>query len=820
MLDIPRPIFAFTRIHRINTLAYLRQQEQHARRTVPTAEVRPGATPGHQIFWSAFGSEPGDYAEDFKRLKLRDGARERAGAALGLHMLVGVSGEWLEETGDLHDAANPRLHDLFKTVKTWAEASIGGVYAMRLDLDERGGGVVDVFAAPSFHRAGRPKKDGTRGSGACEISVKKALQGLQRKVGSGKSFEAAQTLWARHAHDHLDVRIVRGVPKHVTGRVHVNVPEFRQVVEECRELRAQRDGELQTLLTTVGVVDESWRSIADRDRAQADRDQELDRREAALDQEHRELAEMKVSFRDRTLASERKWLADSIALESDEKQAKIARQTFANNQAALVRTSLDLAEGFSRAIERINVRLVEGVNRNTTETERLEYERQSFDANVRTRERNLVDRERALTAAEARHSELAKRLRHESEELAALGDAVHADWAALDKRVSENQLAADQLIQREAQLRDREDAADRSIADSDAAARAYDLAWDELEGARIENQQAEDILDRRRSDLADQQSSLERAERHSASLRDQAESTLRAAKAKEKLADFAREELATWQVSQALERSALDARLAQVIERERAVDRQSAASQQLEDAMAAGLAAIEAGELNTSEEVAARPSLRPARDRLMAIVSHIEKRVANTVAATMNVLQGRTEEVNQRDVDLTAREGRIGSREQAVQTMLEALRAGFDGIERGHLRTAPDVDADPRYQPARIVLRRAISVIHEGVSRATAGMERARKKAEEDREQARAERAAAKGKIAAADLALKAATEREAVALDRARSAVHLMTSARLVIEVCTPILGTLPKHVRLAIQALEQSRNGWQRMGGKSIAD
>ena len=164
MLDRSRPLFAFARCHRVMNEAYLRQQETHGKRD--RADRSPSElVPGRAQ--ASFGrSTAGDncaYVDDLRTHLKEAGARTRGGAAISLHLLFGVSAEWIQETGGIHDGRNSRVLKLFEEVKTFSEKHIGGVYAIRMDLDERGGGVVDVFAAPVHMRSGRPRKDGSRG---------------------------------------------------------------------------------------------------------------------------------------------------------------------------------------------------------------------------------------------------------------------------------------------------------------------------------------------------------------------------------------------------------------------------------------------------------------------------------------------------------------------------------------------------------------------------------------------------------------------------------------------------------------------------------
>ena len=275
MLDISRTLFAFARFHRVMNESYLRQQEAHGKRTSPTAAIRPGANPALSLFWSRFGSESGAYVDDLRAYLREIGARTRGGAAISAHLLLGVSPEWLKETGGIHDGSNTRVKRLFEEAKSFAEIHIGGVYAMRMDLDERGSGVVDIFATHTHMRRGRPRKDGTRGKDVHEVSIKEALSGLQLKAGGGKSFAALQTLWAHHAATNLDCRIVRGVEKTITGREHLTVAEYRQSVEAEKTYKAERDGQRKTILNTFAF-------IAERDGEAEERGLHLDQREVGL----------------------------------------------------------------------------------------------------------------------------------------------------------------------------------------------------------------------------------------------------------------------------------------------------------------------------------------------------------------------------------------------------------------------------------------------------------------------------------------------------------------------------------------------------------
>jgi hypothetical protein len=146
---------------------------------------------------------------------------------------VVVSPEWLAETGDPHDASNPRVKQLVAEAKAWAESWGGAdsVWGLRYDTDERGSGVVDVFMSPvreQRHKSGKAKK---------VISCRKAKEEL---LASERAIEpdlktsgaAMQSSWARWCQKRLDSRLERGKAKTETGAVHENADLYARIAEK------------------------------------------------------------------------------------------------------------------------------------------------------------------------------------------------------------------------------------------------------------------------------------------------------------------------------------------------------------------------------------------------------------------------------------------------------------------------------------------------------------------------------------------------------------------------------------------------------------
>ena len=239
---------------------------------------------------------PRDYDAAFKAAPKHFGARYRKGAPLGVNLQLNVSTGWIREVGDLHDERNERNRLLYQAALDFVQ-DIKGVVAARMDLDEEGGGVVDIYVAPVFPRTNRLRKDGSRGSEILEISVSKLNAFWREQSGEKTGYSGLQTLWAAYCAKNLDPRIQRGDRKSETGRVHLEVPEIKAAYAAADAKTVEAEAIMERALQDKAKVEEERRRLAEdaqeiRARAQAlERERNILRAEIQMSEDAYEVAQ-------------------------------------------------------------------------------------------------------------------------------------------------------------------------------------------------------------------------------------------------------------------------------------------------------------------------------------------------------------------------------------------------------------------------------------------------------------------------------------------------------------------------------------------------
>ena len=331
-------MFSFVRVKSLKSMADIAEMAKHAARLGESVEARTrtDANPKRlAIAWrigepskknprgsrTGFVQAPKDGDEtipDLVDLKAaytwqtkRTGAKVRKGGKLVRvqHLLVGVSPDFLREAGDLHDSQNPKNIALMKEVLAWGRAAFGedAPIAARLDLDEAGGAVVDLFLMPVRELTiGRPRLvDGEKVKPkGLYIAPSKAIDELAKKYDHKRrrNWSALQDSWNAHAKARLDARLERGERKEITGIEHLSPEaygELKDLERAAAEAKASReaaqadreeaavagDAARSELAELRPVLQEARQARADlpqlrRERQAAEKDRDRARREA------------------------------------------------------------------------------------------------------------------------------------------------------------------------------------------------------------------------------------------------------------------------------------------------------------------------------------------------------------------------------------------------------------------------------------------------------------------------------------------------------------------------------------------------------------
>jgi len=231
---------AAIRVQKINSLSTVRAAEAHGRRLDDASSKRVDASR------SALNLAASQYSPDdplalegaYRAFKKATGASEGKGAAIMAHMIAVISPEVLAESGDPRDPNNPKVRALFEQAQAWARSEFGetSLVAARLDVDEAGAGVVDLFVCPTaMQSGGRGRKE------KLTISVKSGLEAVAAKNGNKRSYSAIQDSWGDWASQRIDPRLKRGKPKRETMREHVHADLVREGFEELERRKIELD---------------------------------------------------------------------------------------------------------------------------------------------------------------------------------------------------------------------------------------------------------------------------------------------------------------------------------------------------------------------------------------------------------------------------------------------------------------------------------------------------------------------------------------------------------------------------------------------------
>ncbi len=328
--------YASVRVERLKSIRDIQTANAHANRQDATSQIRlrEGADSKLNLRHNPWLGDrlenpdaPFDYVQDFKVMKKARNVAERGGTAPVGHFICVISSGWIEEAGDVHDPGNVRNVQLFEHARTWAAKNFGegSVLSARMDMDEKGAGIVDILVAPSV----QSKK------GNNFLSVSPALKEIQKKYGRRNTFSGLQDLWAEYVQKHLDPAIQRGKEKEGVGPDRLTPENYAARAENDRsaaELATQK-AELDAAMALVKKeLDEAIaakRRADERDWQLAGEQAKVDRRKSDLDIREEKLVEREKKL-DADLAERQSALADAYRdLAQDEVRLDQEKETFA-----------------------------------------------------------------------------------------------------------------------------------------------------------------------------------------------------------------------------------------------------------------------------------------------------------------------------------------------------------------------------------------------------------------------------------------------------------------------------------------------------------
>ena len=246
---MPDPAYAFVHVKPLTTAAEVSGLARHGRGIGKKADERRRPNATHRCLAWSYGSSAKDALVPMtvaaaKRSRvmhvpaameryLRDeNARVRKGAKQCLKLIAGLSPSYRPpgqpELRFNHDPENPLNQRLLVEARNWANKELGGCVHARMDLDERGMGVVDLFVVPVSTHA----RWGTKW-----VSANKALQALALRQGRHKvdNYAALQDSFCQHMARAFDDRsIQRGRPKAETGAEHLSEDDYARMREEAK----------------------------------------------------------------------------------------------------------------------------------------------------------------------------------------------------------------------------------------------------------------------------------------------------------------------------------------------------------------------------------------------------------------------------------------------------------------------------------------------------------------------------------------------------------------------------------------------------------
>jgi len=248
-------IYSGVRVENINTVKDLYIIERHAKRLDSSKDRVDKSKTKSNYLYSDYSDRKGslNITDNFKEL-LDSGVKTYGKSRVGLHLIVSISKEWIEETGDIHNPRNPRNIKAMSGAIAWAHEKFGenSILHARMDFDEEGGGNIDLVLTPIHEITQRNTRKRV-------ISPSKSLAKIKKEYPKGKKeFVCLQDSWNEFCKKNIDEKIERGIPKEITKIEHVHHKLLNDITKEIRENMKDdlNNSKLKKIITQIDVCKE------------------------------------------------------------------------------------------------------------------------------------------------------------------------------------------------------------------------------------------------------------------------------------------------------------------------------------------------------------------------------------------------------------------------------------------------------------------------------------------------------------------------------------------------------------------------------------
>ena len=232
-------IFSGVRCEKIKDLHHLQMIENHGKRLDSSRERINEKLTKSNYKYSEYSDKKDalNLTENFNKMK-ENGIKTYGKSCIGLHCILSISKELIQDFGDIHDSTNEMNKKIMKNAILWGKKEFGegSILGARMDFDEDGGGNVDLILTP-IHEVKQRK------TVKKVISVSKSLAQIKKRYKKGKKeYECLQDSWHEFAVKNIDKSIQRGISKEITKLEHNHHSFYKKKLNEIEsEIKEELD---------------------------------------------------------------------------------------------------------------------------------------------------------------------------------------------------------------------------------------------------------------------------------------------------------------------------------------------------------------------------------------------------------------------------------------------------------------------------------------------------------------------------------------------------------------------------------------------------